>query len=143
MVVKEVKRVSKPRYRWWGFVRRMIRDYPGLQYALALLHEQSTVADLSGMPHGSGVGRSIEAIAMRQLPEDDQKVYDAVKKAIEITSLQSEGTVRLKLITMMYWSNKPFTAKAAALGLHISDATAKRWHGDFVRLVGKCYGFKS
>ena len=135
--------MSKPRYRWWGFVRRMIRDYPSLKYALDLLHEQGTTADISGMPSGSGTSRTVEVLALRQLPEDDQKVYDAVTKAVEIISLRSEGAAKLRLITMMYWSDKPLIAKSAAPRLHISEATAKRWHGEFVRLVGKCYGFKS
>lgn len=135
--------MSKPRYRWWGFARRMIRDYPSLKYALSLLHEQSTVADISGMPRGSGTSRTVEILALRQLPEDDQKAYDAVAKAIKSISLQPDGTAKMRLITMMYWLDKPLAAKAVAPQLHISDATAKRWHGEFVRLVGKCYGFKS
>ena len=135
--------MSKPRYRWWGFARRMIRDYPSLKSALALLHEQSTVADISGMPRRSGTSRTVEVLALRQLPEDDQKVHDAVAKAIASISLQPGGEAKLELITMMYWSDRPLTVKGAAPLLHISDATAKRWHGEFVRLVGRSYGFKS
>lgn len=135
--------MSKPRYRWWGFVRRMIRDYPTLRKALKDLQEQSVVANLSGMPRGSGNGRTVEALALRQLDDDDQKVYDAVTKAIEIISLRPNGEAKIELITRMYWSDKPVAAKAVAPHLHISDATAKRWHGEFVHLVGKCYGFKS
>lgn len=134
--------MSKPRYRWWGFARRMIRDYPTLRRDLEDLQEQSIVANLSGMPRGSGNGRTVEALALRQLDEDDQKVFDAVSRAIEATKLRPDGETRIKLITMMYWSKKTMTAKAAALLLHISERTAKRWHGDFVRLVGICYGFK-
>ncbi len=135
--------MSKPRYRWWGFARRMIRDYPSLRYNLNLLHEQKITADISGIPGGSGTNRTVETLALLQLPEDDQKVYDAVTKAVELISLRPDGASKLNLITIMYWSGKPTTAKAVAPRLHISEATAKRWHGEFVRLVGKCYGFKS
>lgn len=135
--------MSKPRSRWWGFVRRMIRDYPALSRALDDLHEQSITAQCSGMPSGGGANRSVETIALRQLPEDDQKVYDAVSKAVEGIHLRPDGPSRLKLIELMYWSKHRFTVKSAALALHISEPTAKRWHGDFVRLVGRCYGFKS
>ena len=134
--------MSKPRYRWWGFARKMVRDYPQLKEAWKQIHEQKVTANTSGLPHGGGGGRTVENIALRQLPEDDQKVYDAVTRAIEITKLRPDGKERLRLIAMMYWSQRSLTAKAIAPTLHISDVTAKRWHGDFVRLVGTCYGFK-
>ena len=134
--------MSKPRYRWWGFVRRMIRDYPGVERDMRDLHSQSITANMSGMPRGGGAGRTIEAVALSQLPQDDQKLYEAVSQAIEITSLRPGGGDRLRLIEMMYWSKKNLTAKDAALKLFVSKRTAERWHGDFVRLVGKCYGFE-
>ena len=133
--------MSKPRYRWWGFAKNMIRDYPGLKKNLAVLHQQNTTADNSGMPKGGGGGRTVESIVLRQLPQDDQKVYDAVTRAVEITQLRDDGEDHMKLIHLMYWAQKPITAKAASVRLHISDVTAKRWHGEFVRLVGKCYGY--
>lgn len=121
----------------------MIRDYPALRKALEDLQEQSVVANLSGMPRGSGNGRTVEALALRQLEDDDQKAYDAVSSAIEATRLRPDGAAKIELITLMYWSDKPIALKTVTPRLHISDATAKRWHGDFVRLVGRCYGFKS
>lgn len=143
MVTEVFKRVSKPRYRWWGFARKMIRDYPGLCDELKDRQDQNTAANLSGMPRGSGNGRTVEMLALRQLEEDDQKVYDAVSGAIASTKLRPDGETRIKLIKLMYWVQRPMTAKVAAPLLHIGEATAKRWHGDFVRLVGRCYGFKS
>ena len=133
--------MSKPRYRWWGFARNMIRDYQGLKQSLADLHRQNMTADNTGMPKGGGGGRTVEGVALRQLPPDDQKVYDAVTRAIELTRMRADGEDHIKLIQLMYWAKKQMTAKAASVRLHISDVTAKRWHGDFVRLVGKCYGY--
>lgn len=134
--------MSRPRYRWWGFARRMIRDYRGLKAAYDDLHSQSIVADTSGMPKGGGNNRTVDAIAMRQLPEDDQKAYDAVSRAIEMTSLMPEGKARLDLIQYVYWYKKQHTVKDAALRVYVSRRTAERWHASFVRLVGECYGFK-
>lgn len=135
--------MSKPKYRWWGFVRRMIRDYPSLKQQWEDIHEQTITADISGMPRGGSASRTVETIALRQLPDDDdQKAFDAVSKAIEITSLKPTGEERLTLIKFMYWSKKNLTAKGAAAHIHVEYITAKRWHGDFVRLVGKCHGFK-
>lgn len=133
--------MSSPRYRWWGFVRRMIRDYRGLKAAYEDLHSQSISADTTGMPKGGSSGRTVESIAMRCLPKDDQKAYDAVTNAVEITRLLPDGELKLELVRMMYWMKKPMTAKSAAPSLYISKRTAERWHGEFVRLTAKCYGF--
>ena len=132
--------MSSPRYRWWGFVRRMIRDYRGLKVEYDDLHQQSLSSAPSGSP-GGGDGRTVENIALKQLPADDQKVYDAVSRAVEITKLLPDGDLKLALITMMYWSDRNLTAKSSAPTLHISRRTAERWHGEFVRLTAKCYGF--
>lgn len=134
--------MSKPRYRWWSFARRMVLDYPGLKKNLDDLHEQSITANLSGMPRGGGTGRTVEGLALRQLGPGDQKVYDAVSKAISITAGQPAGDEHLQLIKLMYWSKRNLPAKHAALRLNISYVTAKRWHGSFVRLVGFCYGLE-
>ena len=133
--------MSKPRYRWWGFARKMIRDYPELKEAWNDLHSQSMTADYSGMPKGGSAGRTVESIALRQLPPDDQKVYDAVTRAIEITRVRPDGKDRLDLIRYVYWYKKLHTVKDGALQVYVSERTAERWHSDFVKLVGKCYGF--
>ena len=133
--------MSKPRYRWWGFVKNMIRDYPALKEAWNDIHTQSMTADYSGMPKGGGAGRTVESVALRQLPHDDQKDYDAVKKAIEITRLRADGDERLALIRYVYWRDVEHRVKDAAPQCNISEATAYRWHGWFIRLVAICYGF--
>ena len=135
--------MSKPRYRWWGFVRAMIRDYPKLKEDLDELHRQNITAGMSGMPKGGGAGRTAESIALRQLPKDDQAVYDAVTRAVEITRLRPDGKERMELIRLMYWGTNPRAMGKVAVLLNISEPTAKRWHGTFVRLVGQCYGFDS
>lgn len=134
--------MSKPRERWWGYARRMIRDYPALKRAWADLHAQSMVANMSGMPSGGSAGRTVESIALRQLPEEDQKDFDAVSRAIEETELMVDGQRHINLISLVYWSRRKLLLKDAATKLHISEQTAKLWHGDFVRLVGKHRGFK-
>ena len=134
--------MSRPRERWWGFVRRMIRDYRSLKIQYEDLHSQSITAGTSGMPKGSGNSSVVENLALRQLPRDDQKAYDAVSRAVEITDLLPDGVLRLALIRYVYWNKRQHTVKDAALQLYISRRTAERWHAEFVRLVGKCYGFE-
>ena len=133
--------MSKQRYRWWGFVKRMIRDYRGLKAEYDDLHTQSITANTSGTPSGGGTGRAVESIAMRELPPDDQKAYDAVTRAIRATMVLSNGTERMAMIRYIYWCREERKVKDAALRAHVSVPTAKRWHGDFVRLVAKYYGF--
>lgn len=134
--------MSSPRYRWWGFARRMIRDYRSLKIQYEDLHSQSITAGTSGMPRGSGNSSVVESLALRQLPKDDQRVYDAVSRAVEITNLLPDGELKLDLIRYVYWNKRQHPVKDAALQLHISRRTAERWHAEFVRLVGKCYGFE-
>lgn len=133
--------MSKPRYRWWGFAKNMIRDYPALAAKAADLHSPSVTARLSGMPGHTGQGRTVEALALRQLPPDDQRAYDAVTKAIRTTERLPNGADRIRLIRFAYWEIPTMRLEFAAVRCCVSVPTAKRWHGDFVRLVGKNYGF--
>lgn len=133
--------MSKPRYRWWGFVIRMILDYPGLREAMEDLHSQTITAVSSGMPHGGSAGRTVEQIVLRTLQQDDQKAYDAVTKAIDATASKPGGKEKIAMIRYLYWGRNRHKLKDAAIHCHISVPTAKRWHGDFVRMVGLCYGF--
>lgn len=133
--------MSKPRYLWWGFVRGMIRAYPTLKSELDDLQEQGIAANLSGMPRGGGDGRTVENLALQQLPKDSMEMYDAVAKAVRAAEARTDGRERIRLIRLMYWVKEPRPMQIAALHLHISETTAKRWHGDFVRSVAKNYGF--
>lgn len=119
----------------------MIRAYPSLKSEYDELHCQSMVADNSGMPKAHSSTRTTENIAMRQLPEDDQKDYDAVTKAIEVVKRHPDGAQKLALIRYVYWCEKEHTVGHAAPRIGVSEATAKRWHGEFVKLVAKNRGF--
>ena len=123
-------------------VRQMIRWYPELHKELNDLHQQATTAQLSGMPSSGGSSRSLENIALKQLPRDQQQIHDAVHTVTERYRHSREGCEHLHLIQFMYWSIKPMPMASAALHLHISEPTAKRWHGAFVRAVAKAYGFE-
>ena len=134
--------MSKPKFRWWPFVKAMIRDYPQLEKIWKDIHATSITANYSAMPKGASAARTVENIALRQMSPDDQKVYDAVSKAIEMTRLLPDGKRRMDMIALVYWSKKPMPLKSAAVLLYISERTAKRWHGSFVRCVATCYGFQ-
>ena len=105
-----------PRARWWGYVRAMIRDYPELK-----LQQETPAAP--------------------PLSPEDRKVLDSVQQAIDHIQCTPNGPGKLKLIRYMYWSSHNIPGKTAAQQLGISEITAKRWHGAFVKETARCYGF--
>lgn len=102
--------MGTPVYRWWDYVRKIVRAYPGLQ--------ESELTN-----------------------EDDIRDRDAVAKAVADTLQHRDGAERVALIRYVYWNKKQHRVKDAAPRMHVSDATAKRWHGDFIREVAKNRGF--
>lgn len=132
--------MSKPRYDWWPYVKGMVRRYPALRAEYADLHSQSVTANYSGMPRSGGVSRGTEDIAVRELPTNSWREYEAVRRAIEQTERYQNGLQRLAIIRMVLW-DRQYTLDGAALQIPCGIATAKRWHSEFVRLVASNYGF--
>lgn len=126
--------MSRPRYKWWGYVKNMIRAYPGLKKEYDDLHEQSVTPNLSGMPGGGEVSRGTENIALRELSGPNQAEYDAVRKTIAITEHMRTGADRLKLMDLVFWKNS-HTLQGAAMVVHVSYDTAINYHGDFIMMA--------
>ena len=131
--------MSKPRYRWWGYVKAVVRAYPVLRDKYNHLHNQSLCAALSGMPHGSDVARTTETIATTELPPAEQREYDAVRRAIGTTERYKNGRDRLKIIELVYWKQS-HTLAGAALYIPASYDAAQNWQGEFIRLVASYLG---
>lgn len=68
-----------------------------------------------------------------------RREVDAVANAIKTTREIPGGALRMRLIRMVYW-DRSHTLDGAALKLGIHPQTAKNWHGDFIRLVGRNLG---
>lgn len=134
--------MSKPRYNWWPFALNMIRDYPDRKREYNDLHEQKITANLSGIPGGGGSSRTVEDIALRLLPRQEQLEYDAVRRAVELTLLEPEGKLRFDIVDLTIMKNR-YTLHGAALRLNVSYRTAQRYRWLFVALVGYTYGFLS
>ena len=131
--------MSKPRYGWWGYVKDMIRRYPALKAEYADLHTQSVTADYSGVPGGSGAGRGVEEIILRELPTTQQREYEAVRRAIAVTERMKSSRDRLKIIDMVFWK-RTHTLEGAALMIPCSYRTARRYHEAFIEAVAGAYG---
>jgi hypothetical protein len=94
--------MSKPRYDWWGYVKKMLYRYPNCQ-------------------------RTAE--------------NNAIMKAIASTGTLPNAEYRLELIRLMYWAKNKYNLAGAALLLPgVSEATAKRWHREFVLEVARNLG---
>lgn len=130
--------MSKLRYGWWSYVKDMIRRYPELREEYLDLHKTSMTASYSEMPKGR-YDRALESAVIRELPSTKQREYEAVRCAIEMTERYQNAHSILYMIKLVYW-DKRYTLEGAALMIPCSIATAKRYHGEFIRLVASYYG---
>ncbi len=120
--------MSKPREYWWSYVKAMVRHYPKM------------VTQKQDLDTGrSHIHRPVEEQAIGHLSLVKQRECNAVTHAIATTSQLPDGKARLALIAMMYWHNS-HTMDGAALALHISFATARRYHATFIFAVAEAYG---
>lgn len=131
--------MSKPRYRWWGYVKSVIRAYPSLSKEYSELLEQTITSSVSGTPGGGGDSRKTEATALRELPMPKQKELDSVRKAIKEMEVDSTGRDVLRLVDMVFWK-RTHTLSGAAYAVCISYETAKIYQRRFILTVAKNYG---
>lgn len=131
--------MSKTRYRWWGYVKNIIRAYPALDREEAAIKEQPITANVSGMPRGGSAERKTESVALRQLPRSQQAELDAVRAAILTIKKTPYGVEIMRLIDMVFW-RQSHTLSGAAYELNISYDTAKRYHKMFIMAVARNRG---
>ena len=132
--------MSKTRYKWWGYIKAVIRAYPNLRKEYEELHEQTITAKLSSIPGGCGVSRWTEDIAIRDLPHTKQREFESVRRAIEATKRLEGGDRRVMIIDLVYWKNSHITLAGAAMKAGYSYDRAKQLHRDFIITVAKYYG---
>ena len=66
----------------------------------------------------------------------ERRELEAVQRAVARTQSMKHGGERLALIELVYWK-RTHTVPGAALELFISERTALRWHGEFIRTVAR------
>lgn len=119
---------------WRQICRQAAYEYPALRSELRDLQSMSITPKLTGMPVGGGERRSTEDVALRQLPADRQRKYDAVNQALNISEHLTSGLSRVKLIQLVYF-RRSHTLEGAALQIPCDVRTAKTWNNDFLLLV--------
>ena len=122
---------------WWEYTKRIIRSYP------ALARKAESVGDMPCTPaygtgggHGGTNSNPVERAVVDRLTDKEQRRYDAVRAAISETERMKHGHQRMELIDRVYWK-RSHTLYGAAMCVPVSEATAKRWNGTFVRLVAE------
>lgn len=130
--------MSKPRYKWWGYVKWCIRDYPAKCRELAELRRQSFGAG-DGLPRGSEARRSTEDIALRGFAGQKEREHRGVDEAVRETRALPDGEAILRLVELVFWRGT-HTLQGAAMACHTSEATARRWHNAFIRRVARHMG---
>lgn len=129
--------MSKPRDPWWPYIKNVLRAYPVMKRELDAKKAAVIIAKYDRSGGGAGEpGRTTEGIALRELDPARQREFDAVQKAIRKTGYLPDGRHRNDIIRLVYF-RKTHNLYGAAEQVHVSIATVKRWHGDFIRLVAK------
>lgn len=128
--------MSKPSNQWWPYVKNIVRDYPIYKSELDRIKACSITPNYNATGGGTSTSRKTETIALRELPEKEQKKYESVKEALQQTNRKSNGKWRCHMIELVYF-RKSHTLQGAALECHISYATARLWHREFIYLVAR------
>lgn len=124
------------RYRWWGYVKAVIRDYPAKCRELELMRTQGGGQALRRAP---GAKRTTEIIALRGFTGQKGVEYESVRRAVEVTMLKDCGTEAVTLVDLVFW-RQSHTLEGAAQKINISYRTARRWHREFIMLTAKYMG---
>lgn len=133
--------MSSPKDDWFRNAVWTVRNYPARRDEYNEIKAQSITASLTGMPGSGQVSRSVENIALRQMAPMKQQEYDAVTKAINVTQQLPNGDARCRLVELMYWKGGKKDLCQVIPLIPVAEATGKRWHGAFIRLVGEFMGY--
>ncbi len=128
--------MSSPRYKWWSYVKWMIRLYPERKAELRRRQEATVTARYAASAAGGGFVRSTEELGTATLGKPADRETAAVEKAIEETRGMTSGAERLGIIDRMYWKNRN-TLQGACDAVHVAYDTGQNYHADFIRCVAK------
>lgn len=136
--------MSKPRYRWWGYVRNVIRAYPALKEEHNELHSAAITAAYGGTGGGrsSDIGNPTMKATIRQLPSQEQREFEAVNAAVWVTERYPNGQQRMEIIRLMYWAKQRYSVGGAGEKVGYGYTQARQIHREFLALVGDFMGFR-
>lgn len=128
--------MSKPRYDWWQYAIRIAEKWLSLLEQHNDLHQQSITPQLSGMPGGGSVSRAVEDVALRTLPGNLQREYDAARFALAEIMNKPEAGKRRDVLKLRFW-DRTMTIAGAAMKVGYSERTARRICWQYVLAIGR------
>lgn len=145
--------MSRPRSWWWASVRAAIRQYPTLVSKKNELQSMQTtkavksIRGKNGELHdlyatrggGGGNGRTVERLALAELPPAEERILEAVRIAIEETEAGRDGEAHMSLLRDYYF--RRMRMQDAADKAFVDFKTAQRWNGQFTRRVARGLGY--
>lgn len=131
--------MSKPRERWWGYVKACIRAYPELKSKTMELHRTPITPRYGGSGGAGGPSDPVSSAALRTLPPQEQREYEAIEAAIRETAMMQDGATRLAIIELVFW-RQSHTLQGAAIQTHLSYRSARRRQEQFIRSVAQNMG---
>lgn len=112
--------MSTPKAKWWGYIRRILYDYPRMRQELDILRRAVSMA-------GPVEESILSALA---LPDElEQRELNAVEAVLTASDEDAR-----KLIDMIFF-RQTHTLQGAALALHMSYTAAKERQQWFIRSV--------
>lgn len=125
--------------KWRERAIGMIKSYLWLKEELKELQSCSITPRLTGTPGGGGSGRKVENAALKELPKEESKQFNAVRQAIKCTKRRYDNAdERLKVIDLVYWT-RSHDLQGAALKVGYSYDTVQEWHSEFIKMVDAFY----
>lgn len=121
-------------------MERALRVYPYLKAAKQAAQAQSVTPSYSGMPRGGGTSRSTENAALRHFSPQEEKLLNAVDRAITEISRHRDGAEVLQIVKMVDFDRR-YTVEGAAMALYMHRVTASEKRTRFIDLVGKYMDF--
>lgn len=120
--------MGKPRAKWWGYVRRVVYDYPRMRAELDALKAPMQSAG-EQVCRGSGVGRPAEVLASVTLPDrQEQRELEAVEKAMD------ESDKLTNTLVSLYFFQK-YSMEGAATRAYLSKDRAYKLIALFLHSV--------
>lgn len=122
---------------WKRTARGAAYDYPALRAQLRELRRMQTTSRFENTPGGGGERRTVEDVALRELPPGDMLRLEAVEHALRMCGLMKNAGKRRQLAEMVYF-RRSHTVYGAGIALGVSVHTAEIWNREFLTAV---YGY--
>lgn len=132
--------MSKPRYKWWQYARKVMFAYPGLLERRNAIQTAIPTSKTGAVVQGGRAERPTENNAMRELSPQEERELQAVLAAIDMTRILPHGDLHVELIRLVFWKST-HTLRGAASVVGIEYVTACKWQQQFIVAVGAGLGF--